>query len=221
MIPLLDVIPSRTTPFVTVLIIVLNAVAFVFELGLSEREFTAFVMAYGLVPLWFDWRSLVTSMFLHADWLHFLMNMLYLWIFGDTVEDRIGHGRFVLFYLLCGACAVFGQVAMNPSSAVPMIGASGAIAGVMGAYFVLFPRSRVLTLVPIFLFIELIEVPAIFFLGVWFLLQLVSGMGAIGATGAGVAFWAHAAGFGAGIALVFLFRRPERERIEWVEGQTG
>jgi membrane associated rhomboid family serine protease len=220
-IPLRDVIPSRTTPFVTVLILILNAVGFLFELAMSEREFSAFVMRHGLVPAWFEWRSLVTSMFLHANWLHFGTNMLYLWIFGGTVEDRIGHGRFAIFYVLCGTGAAFGQMAANPFSVVPMVGTSGAIAGIMGAYFILFPRSRVLTLVPLLLFIELVEVPAIFFLGVWFLLQFVSGSGAVGGPAAGVAFWAHAAGFAAGASLIFLFRRPERLTVEWTERPAG
>jgi hypothetical protein len=141
--------------------------------------------------------------------------MWYLWIFGDNVEDRLGHGRFVAFYLLCGIAAAFGQILSDPLSRLPTIGASGAIAGVMGAYFVLYPRSRVLTLVPFFLFWELIEIPAIFLLGFWFLMQLFSA-GAIAVTsntGGGIAFMAHVAGFVTGAAGVFVFRR--RERAGW------
>jgi membrane associated rhomboid family serine protease len=146
--------------------------------------------------------------------------MLFLWIFGDNVEDRMGHGRFVAFYLLCGAAAALAQTAMSPDSIVPMVGASGAVAGVMGAYFVLYPHSRIVTLVPILFFIHIMEVPAIIFLGVWFLLQFVSGVGSIAAaTGGepagGIAFWAHVAGFIAGLGGVLVFRRPERQRDEW------
>jgi membrane associated rhomboid family serine protease len=145
--------------------------------------------------------------------------MLYLWIFGDNVEDRMGPGRFVAFYLLCGTAAALAQTWMVPSSQVPMVGASGAIAGVMGAYFVMYPRSRIVTLIPIFIFIQLIEVPAVVFLGLWFLLQFVSGIGTAlspqaGITG-GIAFWAHVAGFVAGVVGVYAFRRPERQRVEW------
>jgi membrane associated rhomboid family serine protease len=151
--------------------------------------------------------------------MHFGGNMLYLWIFGDNVEDRMGRGRFLAFYLLCGTAAALAQTWMVPSSQVPMVGASGAIAGVMGAYFVMYPRSRIVTLIPIFVFIQLIEVPAVVFLGIWFLMQFVSGVGSAlspeaGITG-GVAFWAHVAGFVAGVVAVHVFRRPERQRVEW------
>jgi len=218
MIPLRDVIPSRTTPFVTVCIISLNAVAFLFELTLPADRLDSFLRAYGLVPAVLDWTTVLTSMFLHGGWLHFIGNMLYLWIFGDNVEDRMGHARFIAFYLLCGATAALAQVLMRPDSMVPTIGASGAIAGVMGAYLVLFPHSRVLTLVPLFVIWELIEVPAILFLGLWFVVQLFSGVGSLavstGDTG-GVAFWAHVAGFVAGLGGVFVFRRRQRRTAEW------
>src|SRR5215510_9903955 len=212
MIPLRDVIPSRTVPFVTITVIVLNALAFLFELSLDPRALSNFLYMYGVVPADFHVPTLVTSMFLHGSWSHILGNMWYLWIFGDNVEDQCGHGRFVVFYLLCGIAAAVGQIVMNPTSMVPTIGASGAIAGVMGAYFVLYPQSRVLTLIPIFWF-EVIEVPAIVLLGFWFLMQLVSaGTVAVTAntTGGGVAFAAHVAGFLVGIGGIFLFRRPER-----------
>jgi len=218
MIPLRDVIPSRTTPFVTVCIISLNTVAFLFELTLPADRLDGFLRAYGLVPAVLDWATVLTSMFLHGGWLHFIGNMLYLWIFGDNVEDRMGHARFIAFYLLCGATAALAQVLMRPDSMVPTIGASGAIAGVMGAYLVLFPHSRVLTLVPLFVIWELIEVPAILFLGLWFVVQLFSGVGSLavstGDTG-GVAFWAHVAGFVAGLGGVFVFRRRQRRTAEW------
>jgi membrane associated rhomboid family serine protease len=217
-IPLRDVIPSRTTPFVTVAIIAVNALVFAYELMLGDGT-NQFLIEFGLVPAFFSWGTVISSMFLHGGLLHFGGNMLYLWIFGDNVEDRMGHGRFLFFYLLCGIAAALAQTLTSPNSLVPMVGASGAIAGVMGAYFVLYPHSRIVTLVPIFIFIQLIEVPAILFLGIWFLMQLVSGVGSIASVaergGGGIAFWAHAAGFAAGVLGVFAFRRPERQRVEW------
>jgi membrane associated rhomboid family serine protease len=219
MIPLRDVIPSRTTPVVTISLIVLNVLVFLYEFSLGERV-NEFIIAFGLIPAAFSWVTLLTSMFLHGGFLHCAGNMLYLWIFGDNVEDRFGHGRFLAFYLLCGTVAALAQTIMSPDSVVPMVGASGAIAGVMGAYFVMYPHSRIVTLLPIFIFIQLIEVPAIFFLGIWFLMQFLSGVGSIATAASrqpagGVAFWAHIAGFVAGVAGVFVFRRPERQRVEW------
>jgi membrane associated rhomboid family serine protease len=219
MIPLRDVIPSRSTPVVTVALIVVNALAFLYEISLPEEALNEFVVYWGLVPAAFSWVAVFTSMFLHGGFLHFAGNMLYLWIFGDNVEDRMGHGRFLTFYLLCGTAAALAQTVLEPGSPIPMVGASGAIAGVMGAYFVLYPHSRIVTLVPIFFFIQIIEVPAIFFLGIWFLMQFVSGVGSIAtATGepaGGIAFWAHVAGFVAGLASVMVFSRRERQRVEW------
>jgi membrane associated rhomboid family serine protease len=218
-IPLRDVIPSRTTPVMTIALIVANALVFLYQLSLGERG-NDFILYFGLVPAAFSWVAVLTSMFLHGGLLHFGANMLYLWIFGDNGEDRMGHGRFLAFYVLCGIAAALAQTAMVPDSIIPMVGASGAIAGVMGAYLVLYPRSRIVTLLPIFFFIQLVEVPAIFFLGIWFLLQFVSGVGSIAsATGGepagGVAFWAHIAGFVAGVSGVLVFRRPERQNVEW------
>jgi membrane associated rhomboid family serine protease len=211
-IPLRDVIPSRTVPFVTVSIIILNAAAWILEISMTPRELTQFLKVYGVVPAAFDPLTLVTSMFLHGGWSHVIGNMWYLWIFGDNVEDAVGHGRFIVFYLLCGMTAALGQIIMEPTSLLPTIGASGAIAGVMGAYFVLYPRSRVLTLIPIFLF-DIVELPAIFLLGFWFLMQLVNA-GAVAVTagtgGGGVAFAAHVAGFLVGVVGVFVFRKREQ-----------
>jgi membrane associated rhomboid family serine protease len=223
MFPVSDVIPSRTTPVVTIAIIILNAIAFLYELTLGERELEQFVQAFGVVPADFSWFTVLSSMFLHGGWLHFLGNMLYLWIFGDNVEDRLGHLRYLVFYLFCGAIAALGQSITNPYSVVPMVGASGAIAGVMGAYFVLYPHSRVLTAVFIFFYLDLVEIPAIFFLGIWFFMQLFSGVGSIGADAAsgGVAFWAHVGGFIAGAGLGALVRlrgqapRPRELPEDW------
>jgi membrane associated rhomboid family serine protease len=219
MIPLRDVIPSRTTPYVTVSLVVLNSLVFLYQLSLGDG-INAFVFDFGLVPAFFSWPSVITSMFLHGGFLHVAGNMLYLWIFGDNVEDRMGHARFLAFYLLCGSIAALGQTVTVPDSHVPMVGASGAVAGVMGAYFVLYPHSRIVTLLPLFVFWQVIEVPAIFFLGIWFLMQFLSGVGSIAtATGGepvgGVAFWAHVAGFAAGFVGVFVFRKSERQRVEW------
>jgi len=212
MIPLRDVIPSRTTPYITVTIIVLNALAWFLELSLPRDVLPLFLQVYGVVPAQLHALTLLTSMFLHGSWMHVIGNMWYLWIFGDNVEDRVGHGRFIVFYLLCGIAAALGQVVIDPGSTLPTIGASGAIAGVMGAYFVLYPKSRVLTLIPLIIFWEIIELPAIFLLGFWFVLQLVNA-GAVAATsstgGGGVAFAAHVAGFVVGMLGVFVFRKRE------------
>src|ERR1700730_16120262 len=157
MIPIRDVIPSRTIPYITVTIIGLNAVAWLFELGLPPETAQGFLTRSGLVPADFRPLTLVTSMFLHGSWMHVIGNMWYLWIFGDNVEDRVGHGRFIFFYLLCGIAAALGQILIAPDSTLPTIGASGAIAGVMGAYFVLYPQSRVLTLLPLIIIWEIVE----------------------------------------------------------------
>jgi membrane associated rhomboid family serine protease len=222
MFPVSDVIPSRTTPVVTIGLIAANAFVFLYQVTLGDRQLQIFVETYGVVPAYFTWMSVLTSMFLHGGWLHFGGNMLYLWIFGDNVEDRLGHGRYLLFYLGSGAAAALAQTATSPSSFVPMVGASGAIAGVMGAYFVLFPHSRVLTAVFIFFFMDLIEIPAIFFLGIWFLMQFFSGVGSLGADAAqgGVAFWAHIAGFvvGALVGLIWRARRDTRPDV-WDDRQ--
>src|SRR3954471_5584878 len=203
MIPLRDVIPSRTTPVVTVSLIVLNAVVFLYEFSLGDRA-NQFIIAFGLIPAAFSWVTVLTSMFLHGGFLHVAGNMLYLWIFGDNVEDRMGHGRFLVFYVLCGAAAALAQTFMQPDSLIPMVGASGAIAGVMGAYFILYPHSRIVTLVTLVIFWQIMEIPAIFFLGIWFLMQFLSGIGSIATAtshgpAGGIAFWAHIAGFAAGV----------------------
>jgi membrane associated rhomboid family serine protease len=216
MIPLRDVIPSRTVPFMTVGLIVVNSLVFLYELSLpSDRAVQMFVYNYAFVPARFTWMSAFSSMFLHAGWMHIIGNMWFLWIFGDNVEDRFGHFRFLAFYLLCGLFAALVQALSAPFSMIPTLGASGAIAGVMGAYFVLYPRSRVLTIIPPFIF-WVIEIPAVFFLGYWLVLQILNvGMVSNASSTGGVAFWAHIAGFLVGAMLVFVFKRPERQRVEW------
>ena len=197
MIPLRDVIPSRTVPYLTVSIIILNALAWFYELGLPREDLPVFLQQFGVVPAYFAPPTLISSMFLHGSWSHVLGNMWYLWIFGDNVEDRMGHFRFLIFYLLCGIVAAFGQIFIDPTSTLPTIGASGAIAGVMGAYFVLYPQSRVLTLFP--LPVELFEVPAAFFLATFVIVRLPGGLASLGEVGAGLA---------AGAVLCLALRRP-------------
>ena len=218
MIPLRDVIPSRTRPGVTISLIVLNVLVFLFQAGLSERSYEMFIYTFGLVPAHFSLTAVFTSMFVHGGLAHLAGNMLFLWIFGDNVEDRLGHLRFVVFYLLAGFAAAMAQVALEPASPVPMVGASGAIAGVMGAYLVLYPHSRVLMLFPFPLF--LFELPAVVFLVLWFFMQFLNGIGQLpifqqDQLSGGVAFWAHIMGFVAGLVLVVFMRRPERTRVEW------
>ncbi|MBM3773312.1 MAG: rhomboid family intramembrane serine protease [Acidimicrobiia bacterium] len=219
MIPLRDAIPSRTTPFITMTVIVMNALAWVYAVSLSPRDLESFVRSYGVVPARLEFSTLLSSMFLHGGWAHVIGNMWYLWIFGDNVEDRMGHARFFVFYALCGIGAAMGHVLLEPKSTVPTIGASGAIAGVMGAYFVPYPQSRVLTLVPFMLFWDVIEVPALVFLGLWFLFQLLSaGASAVSTTAAvsgGIALAAHVAGFVLGVIGVYVFKKRQPP-VEWL-----
>lgn len=224
MIPLKDTIPSYTFPYVTVLIILITTGVFIVQLLLpgSGEEV---IYAFGLTPakyfwlgqyrpeLWIDrYLPLFSAMFLHGGLLHFLGNMWYLWIFGDNVEDELGHGRFLIFYLLSGVMAGLAHAYLHPDSPIPTIGASGAIAGVMGAYFWMFPRSRVITLIPMILLFPVIEVPAIFFLGFWFFIQLMQGTIELTADpqSGGVAWWAHLGGFVAGAILALFFRKRKR-----------
>ncbi|MFB3826668.1 MAG: rhomboid family intramembrane serine protease [Bryobacteraceae bacterium] len=217
MFPLRDAQPSYSRPVVTVLLIIVNLVVFLYESMLDPYSLNHFVEVYGLVPANLHLTSLFTSMFLHGGWMHVLGNLWFLWIFGDNVEDVLGHGKYLMFYLLSGVAAAAGQIIVNPDSGVPMVGASGAIAGVMGAYIVKFPHARILTLVFIFLFITTVEVPAVLMLAYWFIIQLFSGVGSIArthATQGGVAFFAHVGGFVAGMVLVKVLgtKQPYRRR---------
>jgi membrane associated rhomboid family serine protease len=226
MIPLRDTIRSRTVPVVNLVIIGLNALVFLFELTLSDQGLERFVFTFGMVPARLQLTSplgllgnplplitLLTHMFLHGGWVHFLSNMWILFIFGDNVEDRMGHGRYILFYALAGLASGLLQAVVSPGSRVPAIGASGAIAGVLGAYFILYPAGRVLTFIPLFIFPWLVEIPAIIYLGFWFVTQLFSGIASLNVAGAanmgGVAWWAHIGGFLFGVlAYRFFARRP-------------
>ena len=221
--PLYDDNPTRRRPLVTMAIIALCVMVFLWQASLAPRAEALAVFAYGLVPaLLFGhaelppqvavvpaWATVVTSMFLHGGVLHLGGNMLYLWIFGNNVEDSMGRGRFVLFYLLCGAAAALAQALANTASEIPMIGASGAIGGVLGAYLVLHPRANVRVLVWIILFVTVINVPALIVLGVWFAGQILSGVATPTSAEGGVAFWAHVGGFVAGVVLIPFFRRRE------------
>jgi membrane associated rhomboid family serine protease len=222
MFPLRDTQPSYSKPVITVLLIVVNILIFLFEFSLDPYTRNAFESAYALIPDHFTISAVFTSMFLHAGWLHVLGNMLFLWIFGDNIEDILGHGKFLLFYLLCGVAAALAQVLFNPFSRVPMVGASGAIAGVMGAYMVKFPRARIVTWIPIVWFTTF-DIPAWAMLIYWFVLQLFGGVESITASqhsqGGGTAFLAHVGGFIAGMILIFLLgaRQPysRRRDLSW------
>jgi membrane associated rhomboid family serine protease len=212
MFPLRDTQPSYSKPAVTVLLITINLLVFLYEFSLDSYSQNAFIATYGLVPEHFQYSSILTSMFLHGGWMHVLGNMWFLWIFGDNIEDILGHPKFLAFYLLCGVAAALTQVLFNFNSRVPMVGASGAIAGVMGAYLVKFPHSRIRTLV-FFFFILFMDIPAWVMLIYWFAIQLFSGVGSLGdsqASQGGTAFFAHVGGFIAGIVLVNLMGARER-----------
>jgi membrane associated rhomboid family serine protease len=232
-IPIRDSPRPRTWPAVNVLLIVVNVLVFLFELQLGP-QLDDFIQVFGFIPRrFFGWEQLggaaldpwrfvplLTANFLHGGWLHIIGNMWFLGIFGDNVEDRLGHGRYLLFYLLCGACSMLVQGMFLPGSRVPAVGASGAIAGVLGAYLILYPRARVLTLVPIVIIPWFVELPAVVFLGVWFLVQLLNGSAELSpAAGqaAGVAWWAHAGGFVVGMVLSLVLRggRERREQRGW------
>jgi membrane associated rhomboid family serine protease len=246
MIPLRDDVPSRTIPFVNYAIIALNILAFVLELGMG-RGLESYLRQAAVIPALYaggDGRlalaevvatslqpdlglRVFVSMFLHGGILHILGNMLYLWIFGDNVEDRLGHFRYLVFYLLCGWAAAYAHIWADAASRIPSIGASGAIAGVLGAYTVLYPRARVVTLLPLGFFTQLVQVPAVFFLVFWFLQQFLYGALSLGARTAetgGVAWWAHIGGFAAGLLLVGLFQRRRRRpaaRDDWWSSRAG
>lgn len=217
MIPLKDTIPRRTFPFFTVLLIAVNGLVFFYQLSLPERHLENLVYLFGLVPArythpaWIaavglpldEYWPFVTNMFLHGGWFHLIANMWSLYLFGDNVEDRLGHVRFFLFYLLAGVAANAAHFAVNHDSTLPVIGASGAIAGVMAAYLRLFPFARIITLVPVFFIPYFFEIPAYVFMGFWFLTQIVSGAASFAmAEGGGIAWWAHIGGFAAGFLLI-------------------
>src|SRR5579883_1277522 len=213
MIPIKVRQPSYSTPAVTIGLIVVNVLVFLYEfwLGLVDPySLNRFMEVYSLRPAYFSIENVFTAMFVHANWMHVLGNMLFLWVFGDNVEDILGHGKYILFYLGCGVAAAMAQVAMDPSSRVPMVGASGAIAGVMGAYLVKFPRSHVVMLTW-FLFIFTFDLPAWLMLIYWFAIQVFGGFGSITeASQGGTAFLAHVGGFVTGAILINAMHPRER-----------
>ncbi|MCH8028516.1 MAG: rhomboid family intramembrane serine protease [Candidatus Dadabacteria bacterium] len=221
MIPLRDKNRSSTFPVVNTVLIAANVLVFFYELSLGT-QMHGFFMEFGLVPAAVTSAGtptaeraypFITSMFLHGGFLHLAGNMLYLYIFGDNVEDRLGHGKYLVFYLLTGIAAALGQTVLNTSSIVPMIGASGAISGVLGAYILFFPHAKVVTLIP-FYFIYITEIPAFVFLIIYFLMQLISGFSSLAQStgGGGVAWWAHIGGFIAGLAMASFFRKKKMLR---------
>lgn len=225
MIPLRDTIRSRHFPIMTWIILGLNVIVFLFELTLAPEALIRFTEQFGLVPVTLQSEpshfilTIFSSMFLHAGWFHLLSNIWIFFIFGDNVEDRMGSISFLIFYLLSGTVAALLQSFLFPGSAIPVVGASGAIAGVLGAYILFYPSAKVVTLIPLFVFFSVIQVPAILFLGFWFISQLFSGLASIGASGGGVAWWAHVGGFLLGLIAAPFFRNrpaPQAEHVEIV-----
>ncbi len=225
MIPLKNDVARNSFPLMVLLLILINILLFFYEISLG-KSLAVFVKNYGAMPAVFLSSKanlfqrgcpLVTSIFLHGGWLHLLGNMWFLWIFGASIEDRIGHFRFIIFYLGCGIAGTLTHIYMNPTSTIPTIGASGAISGILGAYFVLYPFARILTAVPIFFFLYFIKLPAFLFLGLWFLVQFFSGTSSIlteETVSRGVAWWAHIGGFAVGIVLIpfFLIGRKQKNK---------
>ncbi len=235
MFPLRDDNPTTITPVVTWVLIAISSMVFIYQLTLGPEQSQIFAYQYGAVPDVIIGQqrlpsniavippivSLFTSMFLHGGWMHLVGNMWFLWIFGNNIEEAMGHLRYLSFYLICGLLASTAQIVSYPESAIPTIGASGAIAGVMGAYLMLYPRARVWTLIFLVFFIKLIYLPAGVVLGFWILLQFINGSMAAGQNAGGVAFWAHIGGFVAGVLLVGLFKKrnvrffnPPRQQAE-------
>jgi membrane associated rhomboid family serine protease len=218
MIPLKSIRPVYSTPVVTAVLIAINIAIFIYQFSLPVRAANAFVLQYGVIPDQLRYTTLLTSMLLHGGIGHILGNMWFLWVFGRNVEDAMGSGRYLLYYLVCGLAASLGQVLANPYSTVPMIGASGAISGVMGGYLIRFPRTPIVTLV-FFIFISFVELPAAVLLVYWLVVQLAGGIGSVAdeATRGGVAWFAHIGGFAAGALITKLLPRA-RERYpiqEW------
>jgi membrane associated rhomboid family serine protease len=222
--PLRDDNPIKVTPVVTWALIAVNAVVFLYQVSLGPHAAQRFVFQFGAIPAVIlgqqalpagmaiipPGMSLLTSIFLHGSWMHLVGNMWFLWIFGNNIEEAMGHVRFLAFYILCGLAASLSQIFVSPQSVIPTIGASGAIAGALGAYLMLYPRARVWTLVFFVFFIRMIYIPAWIILGGWIFLQFLSGSMAIGTQNAGgIAFWAHVGGFIAGVLLVGLFKKPQ------------
>jgi membrane associated rhomboid family serine protease len=217
MIPLRSSEPHYTRPTVALLIILVNVLVFIYELSLPSYALNRFIELHGIVPDRLNVSSILTSMFIHGGFLHIAGNMWFLWIFGRGVEDVLGHAKFLFFYLTCGVAAALAHILLNPSSPVPTVGASGAIAGVMGAYLVKFPRAHIVTLVVIIIFITTVDIPAAFLLLYWFAIQFFSGVGSVGysqASSGDIAWFAHVGGFLAGMGLILLLS-PRQRAQRW------
>jgi hypothetical protein len=215
MIPLRDSQPSRSIPVVTAMLIAINVAVFLYEMGLDGFSRNEFVASYAMIPARLQVHAPLTSMFLHGGWMHLIGNMWFLWIYGDNIEDILGRARYLFFYLASGLAAGAVHAVFHPDSLAPTVGASGAIAGVMGAYMVKFPHARIVMLVPLFVFMTTMEIPAYLVLLYWFAIQLFSGVGDLGRAGiqqGGVAWFAHIGGFLAGMALIVTLKTQERYR---------
>lgn len=222
MFPLYDTVRLRKFPLINITLVLANVLAFLYELRMDPAMLKEFIFTWGLIPARFmsdpnaTWETIFSSMFLHGGWFHIINNMWVLLIFGDNVEAGMGSLRYLIFYLLSGVAAGLLQMYILPTSLIPMIGASGAVAGVLGAYLILYPRSRIASLVPILFIFTIVEIPAMLFLIFWFLSQLYSGWFAIQGGGeSGIAWWAHIGGFAFGVIMVFLFRRRTSPRIDY------
>ena len=223
--------PGRV-PIVTIALITLNILVFLYQISLSTRALERAVLAYGVIPFeitsgrdlppvipWPIWTTLFTSMFMHGGWMHIIGNMLYLWIFGDNIEDALGHAIYFVFYLVCGLAAAGAQIFADPASTIPSIGASGAVAGVLGAYLLLYPNHRINSLIFLGYFVRVVQLPAVLVLGFWIVIQLFSGVASAGAQ-TDVAYWAHVGGFFMGMVLIlpaFITqrRRASKRSYEW------
>ncbi|MEO0136601.1 MAG: rhomboid family intramembrane serine protease [candidate division WOR-3 bacterium] len=219
MIPLKDDIASYTKPVVSYTILGLNILVYGYEFLLGPEK-DAFIFQFGTIPYELfnpqgisSYLTIFSSMFTHANFMHLAGNMLFLWVFADNVEDLMGHFKFLLFYLLCGIAAVFLHSITNPDSRIPMVGASGAISGVMGAYLVFFPQARILSLIPLGFFLRIAYLPSLFFIGIWFLYQFFLGFASLGVKGGGVAYFAHVGGFIAGLLLALPFKKKAKRKF--------
>ncbi len=225
--PLKDENPTTRPPIVTIGLMVICVLVFLLEIASGQQGMQQIIYQFGLIPSVLlglnelppnldvipAGATLITSMFLHGGWMHLIGNMWFLWIFGNNIEDELGHGRFLLFYLISGLGAAALQIIIGPNSDIPMVGASGAISGVLGAYMVLYPRAKILTLVFLGFFITMMRITAIWFLGIWFGMQLLYGLASAGGTGGGIAWWAHIGGFLAGVGLLYILRQKRARTV--------
>lgn len=225
MFPIRDTIRSKSFPLVNLALIAANTLVFLYQSSLGEQGFIRIIETYGLVPAQFSISNpfeiftIFSSMFMHGGWFHLISNMWTLYIFGDNVEDRMGSGRYLIFYLLAGGVAAATHIFFTPDLQQPTVGASGAVAGVLGAYFLLFPRSRVVTFIPVFFFPWFVQIPAFIYLGIWFFSQVANGL-MIEQAMSGIAWWAHIGGFVTGLVLVRAFARPEQPDVAFHQGEN-